>query len=206
MSAVSFLICDPSPALQTFLQQLLIGYGFDSAAIKTTGNPQAAAEVAAALHPDLLITDWFAKESLSGIDLFRAIQKHNVQCRFALMAQGDSASQRQDAMSAGALFLLSKPFSADAARSEMAKALEQLAQLHPQIAQQVRAQQVVAQASRAAKLQLPSLPQFKPGDRVRYNQRVESIKYVILRRGELVVQLDGVLGLIEATKVAPLSS
>jgi DNA-binding NarL/FixJ family response regulator len=204
MSAVSFLICDPSPALQTFLQQLLIGYGFDSAAIKTTGNPQAAAEVAAALHPDFLITDGFAKESLSGIALFRAIQKHSAQCRFALMAQGDSASQAQEAAGAGALFLLRKPFSADAARSEVAKALDQLAPLHPQIAQRVQALQVASQGNRAAKLQLPSLPQFKPGDRVRYNQRVESIKYVILRRGELVVQLDGVLGFVEAAKVAPL--
>ena len=42
---------------------------------------------------------------------------------------------------------------------------------------------------------------FKPGDRVVYANRTESVKHVILRRGELVLQLDGIAGMIEATKV-----
>lgn len=187
MSAVSFLICDPSPALQTFLQQLLAGYGFDAAAIKTAGNPQAAAENVRSLKPDFLITDWFGKEVLSGIDLFRLVTQSSPQASFALLAQGVSASQEKEAREAGALFLLSKPFSADAARAELGRALEQRAAAQP----------------RAATLQLPSLPKYKPGDRVSYRDRVEVIQHVILRRGEMVVQLQGMPGLIESTKVHP---
>lgn len=205
MSAVSFLICDPSPALQTFSQQLLAAYGFDAASIKTTGNPQAAAEIAASLRPDLLLTDWFAKESLSGIALHRAILVSSPGCRLALLSHTHSPDQVDEARAADALFLLAKPFTADALRGEVAKALDLLARSHPEIAQRVSAHALAtAQPRAAAQIQLPRLPQYKPGDRVVYQNRTESVKHVILRRGELVVQLDGVPGMVEASKIARL--
>ena len=200
MSAVSFLISDPSPALQKFIQQLLTGYGFDAAAIKTTDDPHAALEIAQSLKPDFVLTDWFAKESLSGIALHQAILKTNSTCHFALLSATDSTSHRQEATQAGALFFLAKPFSADAMRAALAKALEQLAGVHPAIAQHLPTN--AAPQARAAQVQLPRLPQFKPGDRVMYANRTESVKHVILRRGELVVQLEGIPGLIEASKIA----
>ncbi len=200
MSAVSFLISDPSPALQKFIQQLLTGYGFDAAAIKTTGDPHAAAEVAPSLRPDFLLTDWFAKESLPGIALHQSVLKTNPDCRLALMAATDSPSLRQEeAAQAGALFFLAKPFSADAMRAALAQALEQLAVAHPVIARHVHS--ATQPQARAMPVQLPRLPQFKPGDRVLFGNRTESVKHVILRRGELVVQLDGIPGLIEASKI-----
>jgi DNA-binding NtrC family response regulator len=205
MSAVSFLICDPSPALQTFSQQLLASYGFDAASIKTAGNPQAATEIAASLHPDLLLTDWFAKESLSGIALYRAILASSPGCRLALLTRTHGPDQMDEAREAGALFLLAKPFTADALRGEVAKALDVLARTHPAIAQRVSAQALATAQPRAAvQIQLPRLPQYKPGDRVLYQNRTESVKNVILRRGELVVQLDGVPGMVEASKITRL--
>lgn len=205
MSAVSFLICDPSPALQTFSQQLLASYGFDAASIKTTGNPQAATEIAASLQPDLLLTDWFAKESMSGIALHRAIQASSPGCRLALLSHTHGPDQVDEAREAGALFLLAKPFTADALRGEVAKALDLLARSHPAIAQRVSAHaQATAQPRAAVQIQLPRLPQYKPGDRVLYQNRMESVKNVILRRGELVLQLDGVPGMVEASKIARL--
>ncbi len=200
MSAVSFLISDPSPALQTFTQQLLTGYGFDAAAIKATGNPHAAVEVARSLQPDFLITDWFAKETLNGIALHQAIQKTSPGCYFALLSQATSPTHQQEADEAGALFLLAKPFTADAMRSAVRTALEQLAPLHPGIARKLTPL-VSQQPTRPVYVPPPSLPQFKPGDRVIYANRTESVKHVILRRGELVVQLDGIPGMVDASKI-----
>ncbi len=200
MSAVSFLISDPSPALQKFVQQLLTGYGFDAAAIKTTDGPHAAVEIAQSLKPDFLLTDWFAKESLSGIALHQAVLKANPACRFALLSPTDSPSHRQEAAEAGALFFLTKPFTADAMRAALAKSLEQLADQHPAIAQHLPS--ATQPQPRAVQVQLPRLPQFKPGDRVLYANRTESVKHVILRRGELVVQLEGIPGLVEASKIS----
>lgn len=199
MSAVSFLISDPSPALQKFVQQLLTGYGFDAAAIKTTDNPRAAAEAAASLQPVFLLTDWFAKESLSGIGLYQAILKTSPACQFALLSQENSATYKQEADEAGAIFLLTKPFTADEMRVKLATALEQLSPFHPSIAQRIKPRP--STEPRPVQVQLPTLPQFKPGDRVVYANRTESVKHVILRRGELVVQLEGVPGLVEASKV-----
>ncbi len=200
MSAVSFLIADPSPALQTFTQQLLSGYGFDAAAIKTASSPQAAAEIAASLKPDVLITDWFAKESLNGIALYKTLLKDNPNCQLALLAQHSSPTHQQEADEAGALFLLEKPFTADAMRGAVRTALELLAPVHPGIASKLH---ILGsqKPTRPVYMPPPILPQFKPGDRVVYANRTESVKHVILRRGELVLQLDGVPGMVEATKV-----
>ncbi len=203
MSAASFLISDPSPALQTFTQQLLCGYGFDAAAIKTASNPHAAAEIAASHKPDFLISDWFEKESLTGIALHQALRKDNPNCQFALLSQSTSPTHQQEADDAGALFLLAKPFTADAMRTAVRTALEHLAALHPGIASTPKptANNQQRPSLRTVYVPPPALPQLKAGDRVVYANRTESVKHVILRRGELVLQLDGVPGMVEASKV-----
>lgn len=200
MSAVSFLVSDPSPALQLFTQKLLSGYGFDSAAIKTASDPHAAAEIAASQKPDFLITDWFDKESLNGIALHKALLKDNPNCQFALLTQDCNPTRQQEADEAGALFLLAKPFTADAMRSVVRMALEELAPMHPSIASKL-SPSGSQMPGRPVYVPPPRLPQFKAGDRVTYANRTESVKHVILRRGELVLQLDGIAGMIEATKV-----
>ncbi len=206
MSAVSFLICDPSPALQTFFHQLLTHHGFDAAAIKTAASPQAAAEMAISLQPDLLITDWFAKETLlNGPALFREVSQFCPGCRPALMAQGVGPEHEQQARDVGALFLLNKPFTADAARSAVTQALEELGKTHPPIAQRLHAHhEAAAHTHRPAQIQLPPMPHYKPGDAVMYRNRTERVQYVILRRGEMVIQLQGVPGMVEADRVQPL--
>lgn len=200
MPAISFLVADPSPAVQTFIRKQLESYGFDAASIKTAGSPRAALEVAADIKPDFLLTDAFDKEAMSGMGLFNAVQKHNPDCSFAMMGVSASAADKHDAQAAGAYFLLAKPFTADDFRATLAKAMGQLAQKHPHIAQQVVAQTKAAAPS-TPKMVLPALPQYKPGDQVSYQNRRETVKHVILRRGELVVQLHGVAGMVEASKL-----
>lgn len=199
MPAIHYLIVDPSPAVQTFVRTMLESYGFDASSIKTASSPQAALELSADIKPDFLITDWFSKDALNGIALHEAVVHHNPDCTLALMATAPSPQQEVDAAMAGAFFLLAKPFTANQFRVELAKAMLQLAKKHPQIAQKVAEQ--TGGAVKVPKNVLPDIPQFKPGDQVTYQNRRESIKHVILRRGELVVQLNGVPGLIEATKV-----
>lgn len=207
MSAASFLIADPSNALQTFLRLELSEFGFDPAAIKTASTPEAAMEIGLSHKPDLLITDWFAKEAMTGPDLYLQVVQVAPMCRLALMAQGVTPEQEQQAKDEDALFLLPKPFSADAARKALTQALETLAKDHPAIAQQLRARQRGgAPASRptAPQIVLPKLHQYKPGEAVIYRNRTERVQNVILRRGEMVVQLQGIPGMIEADRIQPL--
>jgi len=200
MPAIRFLIADPSTAVQTFVSQLLESYGFESEGIKTCSTPQAGADIAVELKPDFLLTCWFGKESMSGIDLYRAVLATNPECRFAMLATNPSPEQEEQAKEAQAIFLLPKPFAADALRAKLGKALDQAAKTHTKMAQHVNAQAAVHSAA-AMRPKLPSVPQLKPDDQVSYLGRTETVKYVILRRGELVVQLKGQAGLIEATKI-----
>jgi two-component system chemotaxis response regulator CheY len=199
MPAIHHLIVDPSPAVQTFIRTMLESYGFDAASIKTASNPQAAIELAADIKPDFLLTDWFGKDAINGIDLHEAVINHNPSCTFALMAAAPSPQQEVDADMAGAFFLLPKPFTADQFRGVLAKAMVELSKKHPQIAQKIATH--TAGAVKVPKMAMPDIPQFKPGDQVTYKDRRESVKHVILRRGELVVQLNGIPGLVEATRI-----
>lgn len=207
MSAASFLIADPSSALQTFLRLELQDFGFDPASIKTASTPDAAMELGLSHKPDLLITDWFAKEGMTGPDLYLQVVQVAPMCRLALMAQGVTPEQEQQAKDEDAVFLLPKPFSADAARKALTQALETLAKDHPAIAQQLQARQRGGAAARhpqAPQIVLPKLTLFKPGDAVMYRNRTERVQNVILRRGAMVVQLQGIPGMIEAERIQPL--
>ena len=160
--------------------------------------------MAISLQPDLLITDWFAKEAMTGPALVREVSQFCPGCRPALMAQGVGPEHEQQARDVGALFLLNKPFTAEAARINLAKALEELGKTHSPIAQLLRAHHDAAHAPRPVQIQLPKLPHYKPGDAVLYRNRTERVQHVILRRGEMVIQLQGVPGMIEADRVQPL--
>lgn len=199
MPAVHHLIADPSPAVQTFIRNNLESYGFDSSSIRTVSSPQAALELAADIKPDFLLTDWFAKETVNAIALHEELVQFNPHCTLALMAHAPTPAHFEDARQAGAYFLLPKPFTADEFRATLAKAMVELAKKHPHIAEQISAQ--TRGVVKVPKIVMPDLPQYKPGDQVSYLNRRESVKHVILRRGELVVQLHGVPGLIEASKL-----
>jgi CheY-like chemotaxis protein len=195
MSATRFLVADSSPAIQTFLRQLLEGYGFEPGSIKTASTPQAAVEFAAGHPPDLLLTDSFPKESLSGLALHQTLLSHNPQCQLGFMAAGMDATLQEQAESAGALFVLAKPFTAPDIRTAVAEALEALSIHHPHVASKLRPQAPI-------RLSVPLPPRIQAGDAVIYQGRYETVKNVILRQGELVVHLQGTPGMVPASKLS----
>jgi len=196
MPAIRFLVADSSPAIQTFLRQLIEGYGFEPSCIKTTGTPHAALEVAAEHQPHLLLTDCYSKDSVNGFSLHQSVQKLNPQCQFGLMSAHMSPTMSEQAQRAGALFQLAKPFTAADIKAAMAKALAQMAPLHPQVARKLQ--------PAPARPALPPLPKFQAGDAVLYQGRYETVKDVIFRQGELVVHLQGTPGMVPATKITKL--
>jgi DNA-binding NtrC family response regulator len=201
MSAIRFLIVDASPSLHTFMQQLLTGYGFEPGGIKCVSDPMGALEVAKELQPDFLLTDWFPKEPLQGIALHQKILAINPDCRFAMLSTDASNNSRQLAQEAGAIFLMQKPCTAQQLRLALANAMELLAVESPKMSAHVRATRNGANAVRTPAPPMTTIPKFEVGEQVIYQGRRASVKYVILRRGELVVQLHGMLGLIQASEV-----
>ena len=197
MSAIRFLIVDASPSLHTFMQQLLTGYGFEAGGIKCVSDPVAALEAARDMPPDFLLTDWFAKEAMQGMELYQKILALNPDCRFAMLSTDASNNARQLAQEAGAIFLMQKPCTAQELRLAMANAMELLAVESPKMSAQIRTRRTTSTPLAIEGL-TAKLPKFEVGDQVMYQGRLASVKYTILRRGELVVQLHGVPKLVYA--------
>lgn len=196
MSAIHFLVADTSPAVQTFLRQLLESYGFEPAWVKTASSSQAALEIAAEHRPHVLLSDCFSRDALTGLALHQHVLQYNPQCQFGLMSAQLDATLTQQAQRAGALFYLRKPFTASEIKGAMAKAMEKLAETYPPIARMLH-----PTSAQAARQLIPVMPKFKDGDTVIYQGRQDTVKHVIFRRGELVVQLRGTLGMVEAYKL-----
>jgi CheY-like chemotaxis protein len=189
MLELRFLLVERSKALQRFLRELFENFSFSPELIKTADSPEAALLIAKDLQPDFLLTQWFPENTLHGIALFQRIQTFNPDCQFALMRPDVRPEHTEIANDAGALFLLPTPCTAAELRSALGDALKLLAVKNPRVDAHVHANTLAAERHLATLKAAAYLPTFKPGDKVVYKGRTDTVKHVILRRGEMVVQL-----------------
>ncbi len=202
MFMLRLLIVEKSKGLQAFVRELFESFGFEPELIKTAVNPQAALEIAADLKPDFLLTDWFSGEALTGIGLYQALLAFNPVCQFALLSSEVGPQQTEQARQSGALFLQAKPCSAPELRAALGKALQQLSTANPQVDRHVHAIASAAARHLSALTVAAKLPNFAPGQKVMYQGRTDSVKSVIMRRGELALQLNGTAGLVPSSAVS----
>jgi len=205
---LKFLVVDALSGVQTFARQLLLGYGFTAPSILCCSNTEEALAQGLLFKPDFLITDWFAKATLTGPALFqRRRQDACPKLRLALMSFEVTAEHEAQARELGSHFLLKKPFTADELKTTMARALEGLAKdnpsLHRRLHGTMHAAQPRGELPRVALPVLPLEPVIKPGDKVRFNGAVHIAEYVVHRQGETVVQLKGQTGFVPVEKLRP---
>ncbi|MBB2487134.1 response regulator [Mitsuaria sp. WAJ17] len=204
-----FLVVDPLAGVQNFARQLLESYGFPADSIRCCSRPDEALALLPGFRPQFLICDWFPKEALSGIALHRQICQQVPDCRLALLSFETGPEQQAQAQAAGARFLLKKPFTAQELKTTLRQALERLAQERPDLHQRLQrvmgSPQVMQRVSPPIAMpvipSLPKEPPLKPGDRVRLGGSTEVVDTVVIRHGELVVQLKNKSGLIPADKL-----
>ena len=201
MLEIRFLVVERSKALQRFLRELFENFSFNPELIKTADSSEAALLIAKDLQPDFVLTQWFPEHELNGIALFQRIQSFNPHCQFALMRPDISQEHVEIAKNAGALFLLPTPCTAAELRTALGNALKLLAVKNPRVDAHVPADALAAQRHLAALKAATHLPTFKPGDKVVYKGRTDSVKHAILRRGEMVVQLSSDDSLVPAIYV-----
>ena len=202
MFMLRLLIVEKSKGLQVFVRELFESFGFSPDLIQSVGSPQAALEAAADLKPDFLLTDWFSGEPLTGIGLHKELLAFNPACQFALLSAEVGPQHMEQARQAGALFLQGKPCSAVELRTALGRALQQLPAANPQVDRHVNAIASAAARHLSALTVAAKLPNFVPGQKVIYKGRRESVRNVILRRGELALQLDGTVGLVPSSAVS----
>ena len=121
---LKFLVVDPLAGVQTFARQLLQSHGFAADSILCCADTDVALAQGLIFKPQFLITDWFAKAPLTGIQLYQRLRDARASLQLALLSFDVTPAHEFEAQVLGAHFLLKKPFTAEQLKAEMARALE----------------------------------------------------------------------------------
>lgn len=192
---LKFLVVDALAGVQTFARQLLQGHGFAADSILCCADTEAALAQGLAFRPQFLLTDWFPKATVTGIQLYQRLREVQPGLQLSLLSFEVTPAHETEALALGAHFLLKKPFTPDQLKAGMTRALEALAKTAPGLHSRGRP------AVRPVLPPIPPQPIIKPGDRLRYQGAVHVAQHVVHRHGGTVVQLQGQPGFVPLEKL-----
>ncbi len=112
------LIVDDSKAMRAIVTRAVKAAGFAGASYEEAGNGVAALAAIRARPPDLVLTDWNMPE-MSGFQLIQALRASGSAVRVGFVTSESDPALRDQAMQAGALFVLCKPFTPDAVKAAL---------------------------------------------------------------------------------------
>jgi len=112
------LVVDDSRAMRSIVIRAVKAAGVEASFVEAQDGVEALAAVQE-VKPDLVLSDWNMPE-MSGIELLLALRREGNPVPFGFVTSEGDASQRDRAREAGALFLIAKPFSADAVKQALA--------------------------------------------------------------------------------------
>ncbi len=113
---MDILIVDDSKAMRGLVTRAVKAAGFTSATYREAGNGAEALAAIRAVPPDLVLTDWNMPE-MSGFELVQAIRAEGHSCKIGMITSESLPALREQALQAGALFLICKPFTPDAVKA-----------------------------------------------------------------------------------------
>jgi two-component system chemotaxis response regulator CheY len=111
------LVVDDSKAMRLIVMRTLRQAGF-SCEITEAADGKQALEAIRAARPDLVLSDWNMPE-MTGIDFLRKLRGDGRTDRLGFVTSESSDDARASAKEAGALFLISKPFTPEAFRATL---------------------------------------------------------------------------------------
>jgi two-component system, chemotaxis family, chemotaxis protein CheY len=117
---MNILIVDDSKAMRMIVRRTLQQAGFDQGhQVAEAANGAEALRAIRSSRPDLVLSDWNMPE-MSGIELLTTLRAEGVDVKFGFVTSEGTERMRAEANAAGALFLISKPFTADDFRKSLA--------------------------------------------------------------------------------------
>jgi len=147
---MKFLIVDDSLAMQSIIKRSLAKAGYEDNDYQMANDGFQALEIIEHWHPDIVITDWHMP-NMSGIELLKVVQDRGINVKIGLVTTETNPRCILEAKSAGALFVLHKPFEVE----ELQK------KLIPLVQGSVESEQLISQLPMSPKanrpLQLPSI-------------------------------------------------
>jgi two-component system chemotaxis response regulator CheY len=115
---VKILIADDSRVMRQIVTRTLRQAGFSGHDLIEAADGKQALDAAVNEAPDLVLSDWNMPE-MTGVEVLRALRATGNQVPFGLVTSEGTPEMRRAATDAGALFLITKPFSADAFRDAL---------------------------------------------------------------------------------------
>tara|TARA_Y100001956_G_C4128454_1_gene191854 strand:- start:3431 stop:4345 length:915 start_codon:yes stop_codon:yes gene_type:complete len=110
--SVKILIVDDSKATLEIVRRALEAFGYRKLSIKKTNCATEALDLIDSWQPEILLTDWYMPE-MTGLDLIAQVRKSSPSIKVAMISTVDDKQQIEQALLAGAEFVLSKPFEDD---------------------------------------------------------------------------------------------
>ncbi len=119
---MKILIVDDSKAMRMIVKRTLrqAGYGDHEFAEAVDGSN--GYEQVCDWKPDLVLSDW-NMPNMSGLEFLQKLKADRNNVRFGFITSEGTAEMRQVAQENGAMFLISKPFTADTVKETLRKAL-----------------------------------------------------------------------------------
>lgn len=109
---MKILIVDDSRAMRMIVRRALRQAGFDGHEVEEASNGKEALDMIQKGAPGLVLTDW-AMPEMNGIELLQAVRERNLRVKIGVVTSQGSPEMREQAEAAGAIFLLTKPFTAE---------------------------------------------------------------------------------------------
>jgi two-component system, chemotaxis family, chemotaxis protein CheY len=109
---MKILIADDSRVMRQIVVRTLRQAGFGDHDLIEAANGKDALEITQAESPDLVLSDWNMPE-MNGIECLRALRAAGNDVKFGFVTSESTPEMKEQAESAGALFFIVKPFSAD---------------------------------------------------------------------------------------------
>lgn len=109
---MKILIADDSRVMRQIISRTLRQAGFSGHAIIEAADGKEALESVCSQKPDLVLSDWNMPE-MNGIQFLRALRERGETVPFGFVTSENTTEMRKLAEESGALFLISKPFTAD---------------------------------------------------------------------------------------------
>ena len=113
------LIVDDSKPMRNLVKRTMIRAGYANHAYELAGNGEEAIALFESFPPDLILADWNMPK-MNGLELLEYVKANHPTIKLGFITSEQTEDMRKQALDAGALFSVGKPFTIE----DFQKALE----------------------------------------------------------------------------------
>ncbi|MCP4679415.1 MAG: response regulator [Deltaproteobacteria bacterium] len=119
---MKIMVVDDSKTMRMIVKRTLRQAGYGDHTIEEASNGKEALDAIKSSTPNLVLCDWNMPE-MNGLELLQMLNKEGIQVSFGFVTSEGTPEMVKVAEENGALFLISKPFTADTFQKKLSSVL-----------------------------------------------------------------------------------